>query len=152
MYLQTIWDSEHGGTTLEVAVDGWADLDQETRDEPGPPADYDPATFGEDNVYYIPALMWDQLRKRIGDDLFWELVRRWPEDHDNDNASYDQITTWWSERTGRGPRSRSSTSGCSARRRRTWPEGRAPSLANEVELDRVGDRLQLVHQRARQPG
>ena len=75
-------------------------LDQESATRAGPPADYDPATFGESNVYYIPALMWDQLRKRIGDDLFWELVRAWPEDHDNGNASYDEITAWWSEETG----------------------------------------------------
>jgi len=100
MYLQAIWESEHGGAALVDATNQWAGLDQESRDESGPPAAYDPATFGESNVYYIPALMWDQLRKRIGDDLFWELVRAWPEDHDNGNASYDQITAWWSERTG----------------------------------------------------
>ena len=100
MYLQANWESEHGGTALVDATNQWAGLDQESRDESGPPADYDPATFGESNVYYIPALMWDQLRKRIGDDVFWELVRAWPEEHDNGNASYDQITAWWSEKTG----------------------------------------------------
>ena len=41
----------------------------------GPPANYDPATFGEGNIYYLPALMWDQLRRRIGDDRFWPLVQ-----------------------------------------------------------------------------
>ena len=44
--------------------------------------------------------MWHQLRERIGDDVFWDLVRRWPEEHDNGNASYDEITGWWSDQTG----------------------------------------------------
>jgi aminopeptidase N len=98
-YLQATWESEHG-QPFEEQVESWAALDQEIRDESGPPADYDPATFGETNVYTSPALMWDQLRKRIGDDLFWELVRRWPAEHDNQNASYDDITAWWSKETG----------------------------------------------------
>ncbi|MET0524519.1 MAG: M1 family metallopeptidase [Nocardioides sp.] len=98
-YLQATWESEQG-RSMQEQVDSWAALDQEIRDESGPPADYDPSTFGETNVYTSPALMWDQLRKRIGDDLFWELVRRWPEDHDNENAAYDEITAWWSDETG----------------------------------------------------
>ena len=44
--------------------------------------------------------MWDELRKRLGDDEFWRLVREWPAAHDNGNADYADITTWWSERTG----------------------------------------------------
>ena len=31
--------------------------------------------FGEGNIYYGPALMWHELRKRIGDDAFWKVVR-----------------------------------------------------------------------------
>ena len=33
------------------------------------------AQFGEGNIYYGPALMWHELRKRIGDDAFWTVVR-----------------------------------------------------------------------------
>ena len=32
------------------------------------PRSTDPDTFGEGNVYYIPALMWDTIRQRLGDD------------------------------------------------------------------------------------
>ena len=39
----------------------------------GPPADYHPGSFGEGNVYYIPALMWDLVRQRLGTDEFWRL-------------------------------------------------------------------------------
>ena len=66
----------------------------------GPPADYDPARFGEGNIYYGPALMWHELRRMLGDEQFFELVRAWPAEHQNSTSSYDEITGWWSERSG----------------------------------------------------
>ena len=61
------------------------------RRESGPPADYDPATFGEGNIYYGPALMWHALRKQIGDDTFWEIVRAWPKVREDGNANREQF-------------------------------------------------------------
>ena len=84
----------------------WTSGPRPRRRPAGPTArrrDYDPASFGGGNVYYGPALMWDELRKRLGDDEFWRLVREWPATHDNGNADYDDITSWWSEQTRRGP-------------------------------------------------
>ena len=100
MYLQAIWESEHYNVGLEDILGDWADFAQQSRDDAGPPAAYDPVAFGEGNVYYLPALMWDKLRGELGDDTFWELVRAWPQEHDNQNASYDEITAWWSEESG----------------------------------------------------
>jgi aminopeptidase N len=100
MYLQGVWTAEAGGTTIESVMDQWARVEPRLRANYGPPADYDPDSFGAGNVYYGPALMWDELRQRLGDDEFWALVRDWPASHDNDNADYDDITTWWSEQTG----------------------------------------------------
>ena len=100
MYLQMLWDSQNFGIPLdEMLTDVAADVG-EMRSSAGPPANYDPATFGEGNIYYPPALMWDQLRRRIGDRQFWRLVKAWPRSHDNANASYDDITAWWSRKTG----------------------------------------------------
>ena len=101
MYLQAIWESENYNVGLGVILGDWADFAQQTRDEAGPPAAYDPIAFGEGNVYYLPALMWDQLRRDLGDDTFWKLVRAWPAEHDNENSSYDEITDWWSEQSGK---------------------------------------------------
>jgi aminopeptidase N len=100
MYLQLLWESEEYGFDLEGALSDLAAQDAKERGSAGPPANYDPATFGEGNIYYLPALMWDQLRRRIGDDRFWRLVKAWPRSHDNANASYDDITGWWSRKTG----------------------------------------------------
>jgi aminopeptidase N len=100
MYLQGVWQSEHQGPGLSELMDKWAFGEPMLRDESGPPADYDPQSFGAGNVYYGPALMWDALRKKIGDDTFWRLVRAWPREHDDANAGYDDITSWWSQQTG----------------------------------------------------
>jgi aminopeptidase N len=100
MYLQVLWEDQEYGIPIEETLSDWAAHDQQERSSAGPPANYDPATFGEGNIYYLPALMWDQLRRRIGDDEFWRLVRAWPRSQDNGNASYDDITAWWSRKTG----------------------------------------------------
>ena len=100
MYLQVLWEAQEFGFDVEQPLNDWAGIDQQQRSSAGPPANYDPATFGEGNIYYLPALMWDQLRRRIGDKQFWSLVRAWPRSRDNDNASYADITAWWSRKTG----------------------------------------------------
>jgi aminopeptidase N len=100
MYLQGAWTAEADGTPIESLMDEWAEGEPDLRSDFGPPADYDPEAFGAGNVYYGPALMWDELRKRLGDDEFWRLVRAWPAAHDNSNADYADITTWWSDRAG----------------------------------------------------
>lgn len=100
MFLEGAWTAEADNTTIESVMDDWAELEPRLRSEYGPPAAYDPDAFGGGNVYYGPALMWDELRKRFGDDEFWRLVREWPATHDNGSADYDEITTWWSEQTG----------------------------------------------------
>ena len=100
MYLQVLWETKEYGFDLDQTLSDWAALDGQERSSAGPPANYDPATFGEGNIYYLPALMWDQLRRRIGDDQFWRLVKAWPRSRDNANASYDDITAWWSRKTG----------------------------------------------------
>jgi len=100
MYLQMMWDSQHFGIPLKDMLFDVARKADEMRASAGPPANYDPATFGEGNIYYLPAMMWDELRRRIGDKEFWSLVRAWPRSHDDANASYDDITTWWSQKTG----------------------------------------------------
>ena len=99
-YLQGVWQSEDEGTPLEERMDYWATLDSQLRQDAGPPAFYHPESFGAGNVYYIPAVMWDELRKKLGDELFWRLVRAWPTVHEDGNADYEDITSWWSEQSG----------------------------------------------------
>lgn len=99
-YVQGVWMAEDQGVTSTDVMDYWATFEDEERAKAGPPADYHPAFFGSSNVYYGPALMWDELRQRLGDEEFWALVREWPSVHADGNADYDDITSWWSERSG----------------------------------------------------
>jgi aminopeptidase N len=99
-YLQGVWQSQDEGRPLQERMDSWATLDTQLRQEAGPPAFYHAASFGAGNVYYIPAVMWDELRKRLGDELFWTLVRQWPASHEDGNADYEEITSWWSRQSG----------------------------------------------------
>jgi aminopeptidase N len=100
MYLQLVYESEQTGRDLDGRMDELRPYDQQLRDESGPPADYDPASFGDGNVYYCPALMWHELRHKVGDDIFWRLVREWPRTAAYGNANRDQWIAWWEEQTG----------------------------------------------------
>jgi len=100
MYLQAIWESEHGGPSLEATMADYAAADGHLRSQAGPPGAYDEAKFGEGNIYYIPAVMWHELRERIGDDAFWSMVREWPTVHDNGGATREQYLDWVERTTG----------------------------------------------------
>jgi aminopeptidase N len=99
-FLQGTWMGEHGPEPAADLFGTWASYDARLRREAGPPADFRPDSFGAGNVYYIPAVMWDRLRLRLGDEEFWRLVREWPESRPDGNASYADITGWWSRESG----------------------------------------------------
>jgi aminopeptidase N len=100
MYLQGCWQAEQDGVSLDSVMDDYASFEGSMRSASGPPAAYDPTEFGEGNVYYGPALMWHELRTRIGDEKFWQVVRDWPARHPEGNASRDEYLSWLVEHTG----------------------------------------------------
>ena len=94
MYLQGCWVAEDEGRSVDAVMDDYASFEDNLRAKAGPPAAYDPAQFGEGNIYYGPALMWHELRKKIGDDAFWDVVRRWPARDPETNASRGEYLDW----------------------------------------------------------
>lgn len=100
MYLQGAWSADDQGIDVTEVMDFWADFEREYRAQSGPPGDFDPAEFGESNVYYGPALMWQEVRERLGDEAFWEMVRAWPATRDNGNADRDEYLAWIEDTTG----------------------------------------------------
>ncbi|MGC4110053.1 MAG: M1 family metallopeptidase [Nocardioides sp.] len=72
-----------------------------SRRQSGPPAAYDPGDFGEINVYLIPALMWDMLSKKIGQQRFDTLIHQWPAQHRHASSSRAEVIRWWSRKTDR---------------------------------------------------
>ena len=78
------------------------DADQGLRDEYGPPGAYDPQQFGGDqHLLPRPALMWNELRRELGDDEFYRIARSWLSAHDNTSVTREQIFEHWESETGR---------------------------------------------------
>jgi aminopeptidase N len=94
------WTATHGPQTLTGILSRWAGFARELRARFGPPARYHPGSFAEGNAYYIPALMWDTIRQRLGDHEFWSLVRRWPASHRFTSQSRHTLAAWWSRQSG----------------------------------------------------
>jgi aminopeptidase N len=100
MYLQLVYEAEMAGDDLDASLKGYRAYDQALRSQAGPPGAYNPAMFGESNIYYCPALMWHALRQRLGDRVFWRLVREWPQQHAFGNATREQWFDWIEQETG----------------------------------------------------
>ena len=99
MFLQGCWQAHADGRTIDAVMDDYATLEGPARAQAGPPAAYDPTQFGAGNIYYGPALMWNELRHRIGDDAFWKVVRAWPARAPETNVTFDHYLDWLVERT-----------------------------------------------------
>ena len=97
---EATWTASHGPATLPGLLRRWARLAPRLRATYGPPADYHPGSFAEGNVYYIPALMWDALRQRLGDREFWSLARGWLTSHRFTSQNRTTLAAWWSKHSG----------------------------------------------------
>lgn len=100
MYLQALWQADDAGVPPEDVLSGYLTYERASRAVDGPPAAYDPTTFGQTNIYYGPALMWHELRLRIGDRKFFEITRAWPKVHEDANAGRADYLPWLARRSG----------------------------------------------------
>lgn len=101
MLMQWLYEADTGGVPIKATVRRARQLDQLLRDEHGPPGDYDAGEFGETNIYWSPALMWNELRLELGDKRFFEIARSWLAAHDNQSVNRDDIVAHWEAETGR---------------------------------------------------
>ena len=101
MLMQWLYEDEHDISTLKDSLANARAADQPFRDDYGPPGAYDPGQFGSTNIYYVPALMWNELRVELGDDEFFRIARSWLEANDNTSATREQIYAHWEQETGR---------------------------------------------------
>ena len=98
MYAQARWTVAQGWLSWRSWQRAFAD--PYWRETYGPPGRYDRDDFGQINVYYSAAAMWDALRRQLGDDEFAALVRAWPQQHRNASVSRDDLVSWVEARTG----------------------------------------------------
>ncbi len=100
MYLQGMWEAEQEGIPISRKIDGWAGFESSLRASSGPPGAYLASHFGDGNIYYGPALMWQELRERIGDQAFFRVLREWPAQHANSTADRATYVDWIEATTG----------------------------------------------------
>ncbi|GAA4669520.1 M1 family metallopeptidase [Nocardioides nanhaiensis] len=100
MYLQGMWEAEQRGVEVGVVMDEWAPSEAQYRAESGPPGAYDRGAFASSNVYYGPALMFHELRERVGDEAFFAMARGWPAANDNGNATRQEFLDFIESSTG----------------------------------------------------
>ena len=100
MLMQWTYEAEHDITPLQVNLRAARAADQQLRDVYGPPGAYDPAQFGGSNIYYVPALMWNELREELGDDEFYRVARSWLVENDNTSVTRQQLFDHWETETG----------------------------------------------------
>lgn len=103
MYLQTLYLDSVDHVPAGTNLDWWSPVsaDNQVRRQYGPPAAYDRSEFAENNVYLPPARMWQTLRHKLGEKLFWRLARTWPRSHAFTSTSRQVLATWWSNHSGR---------------------------------------------------
>ena len=85
---------------LDVYLDGYASTESDYRAESGPPGDFDADSFGSSNVYFSGAFLWHALRKQLGDDVFFEAVKGWPQSQDNRSTDRETLLAYLEEQTG----------------------------------------------------
>ena len=100
MFVQWAYEADRAGISIDAKLADFVDLERQVRLESGPPGAYDKGEFGAANVYYGPALMWNELRHNVGDTEFWRLVKEWPTVHADGNATREQFFDWVEAETG----------------------------------------------------
>ena len=100
MFVQFAYEADQEGISIDRRVRESAAAERESRADSGPPGAYDADEFGAGNIYYGPALMWNELRHRLGDRRFWSMVRTWPTVHADGNATRKQYYDWLEQETG----------------------------------------------------
>ena len=100
MYLQGLYEADLAGLPASQALGSYEGACRAGRAEAGPPGDYDSRSFGAGNIYYCPALMWEELHERVGEDKFWAVARSWLEDNAGTSVTREQLYEHWEVETG----------------------------------------------------
>jgi aminopeptidase N len=102
MYVQHWYETEqHVSSPFSGSFRRWRLLDQPLRTQAGPPGHFNKDKFADSNVYICPALMLNEIRKRIGGAKFEAMMRAWPARHRYTNQDRQSFTSWINHFTGR---------------------------------------------------
>ncbi len=94
MYVEARWLTDKTRVVWPQWLDVFRRSNRKDRAEEGGPGAYDPDMFATNCVYYCTALMYETLRKDIGDHTFWRIVRKWTQsqpDQNVDRAGFEEL-------------------------------------------------------------
>lgn len=101
MYFQQWYETDLGRAKYAGGIAEWRGYDNQSRQQSGPPGDFDPQSFADSNVYLGPAMMLNEIRKQVGDPTFERLLKTWVTDHDNGHVDRETFTRYVNDQTGR---------------------------------------------------
>ncbi|MGH3360557.1 MAG: M1 family metallopeptidase, partial [Nocardioidaceae bacterium] len=100
MYIEALWGDHEGVRSYESQIREWAAVDEANRTTYGPPGEYEKGEFASVNVYLSGAVMLDRIRQEVGDDVFADALRSWPQDHRNGSVDRTDFIEHMSDATG----------------------------------------------------
>ncbi len=95
-FMQWMYDEDHGGRSAQSRLDGAYDAGTDWRPIGAP----DPDDLFTEAVYSRGAMTLQALRSRIGDEVFWTVLRTWVADHRYGNATTAQFVALAEEVSG----------------------------------------------------
>ncbi|MET7465166.1 M1 family metallopeptidase [Nonomuraea sp. NPDC005501] len=100
MYFEIQWTADHSPGSMDDHMAEIRSREKAMRKEMGSPGDYRRDWFAGANVYYGPALMLHEIRKRVGDERFFAMTRAWVQEHRNTSQDRASFTAWVNQHTG----------------------------------------------------
>jgi aminopeptidase N len=100
MYAQYLFQNERDRVSENDFEKLLRAQDSSLRSRFGPPGRADPKDFGRSNMYVCPALMLHQIRKKVGDEVFFAFARGWAADNRNTVKDRAGFIAYVNSRTG----------------------------------------------------
>jgi aminopeptidase N len=104
MFLQMLYFAENDPRSLpftQIIDNVRREQDGQLRKKYGPPGHYNKRAFDSPNVYMDPAVMLQQIRKRVGDKKFFTMLSGWAQQHRGTNQDRASFTAWVKQSTGK---------------------------------------------------
>lgn len=99
-YAEWLWAEDHGGDSAQQTFDALYDHGEETYEDlwAFPPAEpTDAAHISASPVYQRGAMVLHKIRRTVGDDAFYDILRGWAAAHRHGNADTDDFTAYVEE-------------------------------------------------------
>lgn len=103
-YFEILYFAEHDPRALpfdQIMKNVRRDVDGKLRGKYGPPGHYKKRAFASPNVYMCPALMLNEIRKKVGDGKFYAMLRGWVREHHGTNQDRASFIAWVKQSTGK---------------------------------------------------